>query len=44
MYVHDFRQLSSERILMDNLELHIDYIVAVREFSSEKRNFVYVRL
>ncbi len=42
MYVHDFERLGLERILLDNLELHVDHIVAVREFSSEKRNFVYV--
>ena len=43
MYVSDFKCLGPDRILLDNLELWIDHIVAVREFGSENRNFVYVQ-
>jgi len=43
MYVHDFECLESDRILLDNLELKIGHVVAVREFNSEQRDFVYVQ-
>ncbi len=42
MYIRRFSKLEAEKVLMDNLELSIDNIVAVREFSSENKNFVYV--
>ncbi len=43
MYVNGFRHLGTNRVLMDNLELCIEYVVAVRKFSSTDRNFVYVQ-
>jgi len=43
MYVNTFEILGRDRVLIDNLELHIERIIAVREYSDEERNFVYVQ-
>ena len=43
MHVHDYESLSKDRILINNLELHVDHIVAVRAFGVEERDFVYVQ-
>jgi hypothetical protein len=43
MYAHGFKRLGLDRILLNNLELWVQYVVTVREFSSHDRNFVYVQ-
>jgi|GEM_PF-2027072 len=43
MYIQSFQRLTDEIFLIDKDELCIDHIVAIREFSDEKRNFVYVQ-
>ncbi len=43
MYVQNFLRTTKDHVLMDIYELHINNIVAVREFGAENRNFVYVQ-
>lgn len=42
MHIQGFERLDANRMLLNIEELRIKYIVAVREFSAEERNFVYV--
>jgi hypothetical protein len=42
--VREFERLDTDRVLMNNIELQVEYIVAVRAFSAEDRNFVYVQV
>ncbi|HRJ74905.1 MAG TPA: hypothetical protein PLX90_02860, partial [Anaerolineales bacterium] len=44
MYIERFEKINSTHILLDIFEMKIDYIVAVRKFNVEERNFVYVQL
>ena len=44
MYVQGFEQTAKDHALMDMYELHVDHIVAVRQFAAEERNFVYVQV
>jgi hypothetical protein len=43
MHVSNFEALGEDRVLIDILELYIERVIAVREFSAEERNFVYVQ-
>jgi hypothetical protein len=43
LHIHKFERLEDNRILLDIKELCVDFIVAVREFANEKRNFVYLQ-
>jgi hypothetical protein len=44
MYIEKAKRLEPDRILIDDLELRINYITAIRKFSDEQRNFVYVHV
>jgi len=41
---NEFERLNVDRVQMDVYEIQIDYIVGVRAFSAEERNFVYVQI
>lgn len=43
MYISNFEPLDESRILLDIEELFVDFIVVVRAFADEERNFLYLQ-
>ena len=44
LFINEFERLYVDRVLMDVYDMKIDYIVGVRAFNAEERNFVYVQV
>jgi hypothetical protein len=43
MHVHSYEFLGKGGVLINNLEFHVEHIVAVRAFGTEERDFVYIQ-